>query len=138
MALVFENSLHNRVKHSIQPQRMGTKIDIEKPRKDSEMEKNQQSFFKNKPSDIFFACCGVLYILLHLSIPVIIMVNSISKEEKAIPAIKQINSNPKKLISIMNYLKADEDVTSLKKEPPVLQEKHEKVNLKISAGASIY
>ena len=34
----------------------------------------------------------------------------------------------------MNYLKADEDVTSLKKEPPVLQEKHEKVNLKISAG----
>ena len=86
LALVFENSLHDRVQHSIQPQRMGTKIDIEKSRKDSEMEKNQPSFFKNKQSDIFFACCGVLYILLHLSIPVIIIVNSISKE-KAMPAI---------------------------------------------------
>ena len=58
----------------------------------------------------------------------IIIVNSI-KELKAMPTIKQ-----KKLISMMNYLEADQDVTSLKKEPPVLQEKQEKVNLKNSAG----
>ena len=110
---------------------MGTKIDIEKSRKDSEMEKNQPSYFKSKQSDIFFAWCGVLYILLHLSIPVIIIENSFSKEEKGMPVIKEINSNSKKLISMMNSLK-DEDINSLKKEPPVLLEKQEKVNLNTS------
>ena len=131
--MVFENSLHNRVQHSIQPQRMGTKIDIETSGNDSEIE-NQPSFWKKNESQIFFAC-GILFILLHLAIPVMIIVNSIKEEEKSMPIIKQqINSNSKTFISMRNSFKDEDDVTSLKKEPPVLQEIQEQRNLDSSKG----
>ena len=112
---------------------MGTKIDIEKSGNDSEME-NQPSFWKKNESQIFFAC-GILFILIHLAIPVMIIVNSIKEEEKSMPIIKQINSNSKTFISVMNSFKDEDDVTtSLKKEPPVLQEIQEKTNLDTSKG----
>ena len=111
---------------------MGTKIDIEKSGNDSEME-NQPSFWKEYESQIFFAC-GILFILIHLAIPVMIIVNSI-KEEKSMPIIKQqINSNSKTFISVMNSFKDEDDVTSLKREPPVLQEIQEQRNLDSSKG----
>ena len=66
---------------------------------------NQASFFQNKQNKIFFAC-GILFILLHLSMLGIIIANSI-KEEKSIPV--------NKLISMMNSLKV-ENVTSREKD----------------------
>ena len=77
---------------------------------------NQASFFQNKQNKIFFAC-GILFILLHLSMLGIIIANSI-KEEKSIPV--------NKLISMMNSLKV-ENVTSREKD-----EVPEKVNLDIT------
>ena len=87
----------------------------------SEME-NQASFFKNKQNKIFFAC-GILFMLLHLSMLGIIIANSI-KEEKSIPVNKHNNFN--KLISMMNSLKV-ENVTSREKD-----EVSEKANLDIT------
>ena len=114
---------------------MGTKIDdIENSRKDSEMENQPPTFFKERQSHLMFVC-GILFILLHLSIPVMIIVNSIKEEEKSMPIIKQqINSNSKTFISVMNSFKDEDDVTSLKKEPPVLQEIQEQRNLDTSKG----
>ena len=77
---------------------------------------NQASFFQNKQNKIFFAC-GILFILLHLSMLGIIIANSI-KEEKSTPV--------NKLISMMNSLKV-ENVTSRKKD-----EVPEKANLDIT------
>ena len=77
---------------------------------------NQASFFQNKQSKIFFAC-GILFILLHLSMLGIIIANSI-KEEKSTPV--------NKLISMMNSLKV-ENVTSHEKD-----EVPEKANLDIT------
>ena len=57
---------------------MGTKIDdIENSRKDSKMENQPPTFFKERQSHLMFVC-GILFILLHLSIPVMIIVNSIN------------------------------------------------------------
>ena len=133
LALVFENSITaERESQTLSNTTMGTKIDIETSGNDSEME-NQPSFWKKNESQIFFAC-GILFILIHLAIPVMIIVNSIKEEEKSMPIIKQINSNSKTFISVMNSFKDGDDVTSLKKEPPVLQEIQEQRNLDTSKG----